>query len=117
VTFIGHTDQALKWTYAANVLALASRAEAMPLTVLEAMALGTPVVASDVDGIPELIVDGETGVLFPIDQPDRLRNALTTDPAALHAMAERAQQRFATGFAWPRYSKRWRDILLGEEKS
>ncbi len=50
--------------HAADVLAFPSRAEAMPRTILEAMVMKKPIVASDVDGIPELIEDGKTGLLF-----------------------------------------------------
>jgi glycosyltransferase involved in cell wall biosynthesis len=47
-----------------------------PLAVIEAMAAGKPVIASRTGGLPELIVDGENGLLVPPDDPDRLREAL-----------------------------------------
>ncbi|WP_302504300.1 glycosyltransferase family 4 protein [Geoalkalibacter halelectricus] len=56
--------------FASDMLAFPSRAEALPRTILEAMVLKTPVVATSVDGIPELIEDGKTGLLFPVDDRD-----------------------------------------------
>src|SRR5687768_4892209 len=50
---------------AADVFALPSWTEGFPLVVLEAMALGRPVVATAVGGTPELVADGETGLLVP----------------------------------------------------
>jgi glycosyltransferase involved in cell wall biosynthesis len=48
----------------ADVFALSSLIEGLPVSLMEAMALGVPVVAPRLTGIPELVVDGETGVLF-----------------------------------------------------
>jgi glycosyltransferase involved in cell wall biosynthesis len=61
---------------ASDVLAFPSRAEAMPRTILEAMVMKTPVVASNVDGIPELVEDGETGMLFSRDDKKGLLCAI-----------------------------------------
>ncbi len=59
------------------VFALASVREASPNAVLEAMASGLPVVASRVGGIPELVRDGDTGIMFESAESVALANALT----------------------------------------
>ena len=58
VEYIHHQPNAIEYIYAADVLLQPSRSEALPRTILEAMALKTPIIASDVDGIPELVEDG-----------------------------------------------------------
>ncbi|MFH1098867.1 MAG: glycosyltransferase [Candidatus Uhrbacteria bacterium] len=68
--------------------------ENAPYVVLEAMAAGVPVVASQIGGLPELVRDGETGLLVPSRDPEALANAikvLHNDPARCRAMGERAR--------------------------
>jgi glycosyltransferase involved in cell wall biosynthesis len=61
---------------ALDVLVQPSRADNLPLAVLEAMAAGLPVIGTRVGGIPELVVDGETGLLVEPDNPAALAEAL-----------------------------------------
>ncbi|MGB9802180.1 MAG: glycosyltransferase [Desulfofundulus sp.] len=59
-----------------DVFVLPSTTEGLPLTILEAMAAGKPVIASRVGGLPEVVVDGETGFLVPPGDPQALARAL-----------------------------------------
>jgi glycosyltransferase involved in cell wall biosynthesis len=74
--FTGRRDDIPAVTAAFDVAVLPSHREAQGLSILEAMALSRPVVASDVGGIPEMIEDGVTGILVPHDQPEVLAAAI-----------------------------------------
>jgi len=67
------------------------------------MACGTAVVASNVGGIPEVVADGETGLLVPPDEPKALADALNTlarDPERANAMGDAGRQRAISDFDW-----------------
>lgn len=86
---------------AADVVVLPSRSEGLPMAALEAMALGKPVVASRVGGLPEAVEDGVTGVLVPPSDPDALAAALAEllgDPERARAMGEAGRARVLEGF-------------------
>jgi len=67
VTFSGYVADTRLVYLAADVLLMPSRYEGLPMTLLEAMAMGLPVVASQLDGIAEVIGDGREGFLVPSD--------------------------------------------------
>lgn len=65
IIMLGPREDVADLVQASDVVCLTSDIEAMPMSVLEAMALGRPVVATDVGGLSELVVHGETGFLVP----------------------------------------------------
>jgi glycosyltransferase involved in cell wall biosynthesis len=80
----------------AAALVVPSIYEGMPLVVLEAMDMGVPVVASAVSGIPEVVVDGETGWLVPPEDPEALGRALAEvlgDPGEARRRGEAGRRR------------------------
>jgi glycosyltransferase involved in cell wall biosynthesis len=76
LTFTGRRDDVPAVTAALDVAVLPSYREAQGLSILEAMALSRPVVASAVGGIPEMVEDGETGLLVIPHHPDMLAGAI-----------------------------------------
>jgi glycosyltransferase involved in cell wall biosynthesis len=76
VTFAGRRDDIPSVTAALDVAVLPSYREAQGLSILEAMALSRPVVASNVGGIPEMIENGETGLLVPAHDAKALGDAI-----------------------------------------
>ncbi len=87
----------------ATVFACPSLYEPLGIVNLEAMACGTAVVASAVGGIPEVVSDGETGLLVPSDDPAALAaalGALIADPARATALGRAGRERAVAEFGW-----------------
>lgn len=106
-----------------DLFALPSRAEGISNTILEAMATGLPVVATDVGGNAELLVDGETGALVPAADPRALAEQLVAharDPEAARragrAGRERAERLFSLSSMVERYRALY-DQLLARRSS
>lgn len=88
---------------AADFLILPSLAEGLPLVILEALALGVPVIATDVAGIPEIILDGYNGLIVPPGDVDALSIAmkrLASDPELRNKMSAHARQTIGQKFSW-----------------
>jgi glycosyltransferase involved in cell wall biosynthesis len=86
----------------ADILALSSLWEGLPYVVLEAMSFGVPVVATAVDGVPEAVVDGVTGLLVPPADPSALGSALAGllgHPERRRAMGEAGRVLVAERFS------------------
>jgi glycosyltransferase involved in cell wall biosynthesis len=76
VLFTGDTDQVSSLLADSDVFVLSTRQESLPLSIIEAMRAGLPVVASDVGGVAELVTHGVTGYLVPHSDPQALQERL-----------------------------------------
>ena len=87
----------------ATVFACPSEYEPLGIVNLEAMACGCAVVASAVGGIPEVVADGETGLLVPPGEPEALATAINSvirDPGLAAALGARGRERAVAEFSW-----------------
>lgn len=103
-------------------LALADgRTEGMPVICLEAMAAGRPIVAARAGGLPEIIVDGENGLLFDPGNVDMLSNMLRmlVDDAALRESISRRARETVSAYGWesiaPRFLRVIKDSMRSDE--
>jgi len=92
VRLVGHREDIPRLLAGSDLLVLPSLHDAFPTVLMEAMAAGLPVVASNVGGIPEIVTDGTTGLLVPPGHPPALADALT-------ALVSSPQRREAMGAA------------------
>jgi glycosyltransferase involved in cell wall biosynthesis len=102
VRFIGPRSDIDAVLQALDVLVLNSVHEPFSLVLLEALAAGTPVVASNVDGVPELITDGVTGLLVPPGNDRRLAECLVSiaaQPALRQALSEHGRKSVVEHFS------------------
>lgn len=105
VRFVGKVahDEVAWWMAAGDVFCLPSLSEGLPTVVCEAMACGRAVVATAVDGTPEIVAHGETGLLVPARDAESLASALTTlldDPAMRERFEREALGRATTTYTW-----------------
>jgi glycosyltransferase involved in cell wall biosynthesis len=76
VRMLGFRADSLEVMHAADVVCLTSAVEALPMSVLEAMSVARPVIATGVGGVSEAVQDGETGIVIPRDRPSELAATL-----------------------------------------
>jgi glycosyltransferase involved in cell wall biosynthesis len=101
VRFLGVRADVADILRASDVFVLSSRWEGNPLSVMEAMAAGLPVVSTGVGGVPELVREGETGLLVPSEDAGALAQAmqaLVDDPVRRQAMGAAARQHAVAHF-------------------
>jgi glycosyltransferase involved in cell wall biosynthesis len=109
VSFPGRVGDVAWWLRRANVVVHPARWEGFGLALLEAMLCERPVVATDVSSIPEIVVDGETGLLVRPDDPTVLAeavNALLDDPTRAAALGEAGRARARAEFSVARMAER-----------
>jgi glycosyltransferase involved in cell wall biosynthesis len=118
VTIVGRVDEATLagWYRRAQVVVSPSLYEGFGLPAAEAMASGAAVIASDGGALPELVADGETGLVVPAGDVDALAQALASliaDPARCRRMGEAGLARALAMFTWPQTAAAT-DALYGE---
>ncbi|HEY4099467.1 MAG TPA: glycosyltransferase [Gemmatimonadales bacterium] len=102
VTFHGMQQDIRPFLARADAFVLSSTSEGIALTLLEAMAAGLPVVATDVGGNREVVVPGETGFLVPSGDPAALAGAMTalfSSPARMRRFGDAARRRAVAEFS------------------
>ena len=101
IRFLGKQEPVEEILAIADVFLMPSGSETFGLAALEAMACAVPVIASNIGGLPELIVHGETGFLCPlgdIDSYTERAKTLLDDPKLMARMAEASRKRAADEF-------------------
>jgi glycosyltransferase involved in cell wall biosynthesis len=100
-----------------DVFCMTSRWEGCPMVLLEAMAMRKPVVATDIGGVREIVVSGETGLLVPLDDVEAMAAALTrllTDPSEGDRMGaagrRRVEDRFSADRMMSAYSRLYAEL-------
>lgn len=95
VRFLGYRDDIPRVLAASDIVVMPSRAEGLPHLLLEALAVGCAVLATNVGGIPDIVHDGETGLLIPPAAPDRVASGilqLLADPVLAERLALAGQR-------------------------
>src|SRR5437868_14855859 len=117
VRFFGKVDNVADILRGSDLFLLPSETESFGLAALEAMACAVPVLASAVGGLPEVVVDGETGFLTPPGDVDAMivHGVRALRDGALHARLRAAASRRALDFTAdrvvPQYEQLYRDVL------
>lgn len=115
VSFLGIRDDVPKLLMDSDIFILSSDWEGVPLTVLEAMAAGKPVIATAVGGVPELVVNGETGILVLPRDFDALAQAilrLARDKTLRQNMGELARRRAIERFDITQTARAYEELYL-----
>jgi glycosyltransferase involved in cell wall biosynthesis len=116
VVFAGYRPDVMAVLDAADVLLHPSRSDALPTAIIEAMACSVPVVATDVGGIRELVLDGRTGTL--VGSPPSVAGLATAlapllgNPALRRAAGAAGRERFVAEFTAARWALRMRELYL-----
>jgi N-acetyl-alpha-D-glucosaminyl L-malate synthase BshA len=121
IHFMGKQERVHELLPLADLMLMPSELESFGLAALEAMACKVPSIATRVGGVPELINDGETGLLYPVGRVEEMAAgaiSLLKDRKRLDAMREAgrktAQGRFCSTLIVPLYVKYYESVLSGQ---
>ncbi len=117
VCYCGYVSHEAMVNYyrSACLLAAPTRHESFGLILAEAMACGIPVVSTRITAIPEVVEDGVTGLLVPVDDPPALADALEallSDPDRAATMGRAGRTRVEEYFSWGRVMREWERVLF-----
>jgi glycosyltransferase involved in cell wall biosynthesis len=101
-TFAGHRDDVVRLLSALDISVLSTHTEGLPLVLLEAMALGKPVLATAVGGVPEVIVNGKTGLLHDHEDAASLAQhmmSLLSNEELAHQLGEAGREHVRSNFS------------------
>jgi sugar transferase (PEP-CTERM/EpsH1 system associated) len=113
VTMLGQRSDVSELLAAADAFLLTSVSEGLPVTIIEAMATGLPVISTRVGGVPEVINDGDSGLLAPAGDATALAAAivrLTRDAHLRTRLAENGRERVASRFSEEQMMQRYDDL-------
>jgi len=119
VEFLGFVDKIEEFLSGLDIFVFCSEWEGMPNAVLEAMASGKPVVATDIEGVRELIEDSESGLLYQAGNVDALARCierLIQDRGYAERLGEMARRRVEEKFSEQKIFEEFREILIGALK-
>lgn len=114
--FSGFERDMPRFYAAIDAFALSTHGEGMPLVILEAMAHGLPVVATDVGGVSEIVTNEQTGLLVPPQSPAQFAAALSAvlrDPAKARQLARAACERVRQDFSEQQFHHRVKELYCG----
>lgn len=115
VLFLGIRNDVPEVLSKSDIFILSSNWEGVPMSILEAMAAGKPVIATKVGGIPELVKDGETGILVSPGDKETLAQAilrLAKDPELRQRMGKEGQRRAIERFDIAQTSREYEALYL-----
>ena len=122
VHFLGPlpNQDVIHWMMECEAVVLPSLEESLGIVCQEAMAAGKAVVATRVGGVPEVVVDGTTGILVPPEDPYALAQAIIAilqDPVRRDRMGAAGRQRVIREFTWRHYVDKLVPLLASEQEA
>lgn len=115
VRFVGYQSNPADWLALGHITVLPSHFEGLPLAAIESLAMGRPMVATDVDGTGEVIVNGKTGLTVPRGQPSRLAEAvcrLLGDPCLRQRLGQTGREWVVQRFSQERQVQKTAEFYL-----
>lgn len=114
ITIAGHRPNALDWIASFDVSVMPSKRESMSRSIVESIAIGIPVIVTRVGGMPELVLDGHTGIVVEPDNPAELAAAIVEawrNPERMQAYAEAGRRHLAEHYSVEGYVREMEQAL------
>lgn len=114
ITIAGHRPNALDWIASFDVSVMPSKRESMSRSIVESIPIGIPVIVTRVGGMPELVLDGHTGIVVEPDNPAELAAAIVEawrNPERMQAYAEAGRRHLAEHYSVEGYVREMEQAL------